>query len=114
MPSGPKYRALTAAAVCVLSLLAAGSLLAGLPRPLPQVALGAPWLLHVERVVLGALGLAVLVTLVVRMSRGQLPLKLSASALEFEPSGSDRGAGDEILEADLEVLKRRLDGGAPH
>src|ERR1700754_881789 len=100
------------AAACALGtvgVIVACSVAAGAPSPLPPIALGAAWLLHVERVVIGAVGIAALVTLVVRMARGQLPMKLGASSLEFEPSSADRGiARDEILRADVEVLKRRI------
>jgi hypothetical protein len=68
---------------------------------LPAIALGAVWLLHVERIVAGALAFNVMAAIGVRLARGELPLKLSAASLEFE--ALKRDAADSLDDFEVRV-----------
>lgn len=87
------------------SCLVAATLLAGVPSPLPSMALDAVWLLHVERVVTGAVAISILITLVVRLSAGQVPLKLGAGSLEFAPDDD----GIDVLRLEIESLRQWIE-----
>jgi hypothetical protein len=99
------------AAIALLALLAlvAASLLAGTPEKLPSLALGAPWLLHVERVVAGAIAGSVIVTIIVRSAGGQLPLKLGATSIEFESLKASATEGIDTMGMALATLAERID-----
>jgi hypothetical protein len=104
---GPsRFRLLAGLATATVGVLALGSLLTGNPTELPQIALGAPWLLHVERVMAGALAISVLATLIARISAGQLPLKLGPSSIEFEPTVLDDAAR---VTVELQYMRARID-----
>jgi hypothetical protein len=104
--AGTSTRLLALALAATLALVSA-SLIVGAPKPLPSVALGAAWLLHVERVVAAVLAVSAIITLVLRSAHGQLPLKLGATSIEFE---SVSGAADvESLDVELTTLRERID-----
>lgn len=104
--TGTSPRLLALAFAATLALISA-SLIVGAPEPLPSVALGAVWLLHVERVVAAVLAISAILTLVLRSASGQLPLKLGATSIEFE---SVSGAADlESLDVELMTLHERID-----
>jgi hypothetical protein len=97
-----------AVAAVVLAALLAATLTAGVTTPLPSVALGAVWLLHLERVVAGAVALGVILTLVVRLTAGEVPVKLGAGSLEFDPGG-DAVARELLRLVEVEALGARID-----
>lgn len=104
--AGTSARLLAIALAAIAALLAA-TLVVGVPKPLPSVALGAAWLLHVERVVAAALAVSAIATLALRSAHGQLPLKLGATSIEFESLKATTNAGIDNLE-ELEVQVRML------
>jgi hypothetical protein len=93
----------------MLVVLVAASLIAGTPQKLPSAALGAPWLLHVERVVAGAISASVIVAIVVRSASGQLPLKLGATSIEFESLKVSATEGIDAMGVALTALAERID-----
>lgn len=99
---------LLAIALATILALVVASLKVGTQEPLPAVALGASWLLHVERVVAAALAISAVATLALRSAYGQLPLKLGATSIEFE-SPSSTTAGLEELGMDIEALWTHID-----
>ena len=102
-------RKLLAAAVGVIVLLTTASLVAGAPTKLPSVALGATWLLHIERVVAGAIAASVIVAVVVRTAYGQMPLKLGATSIEFESLKASAAESLDNLEVDIGSLRERVE-----
>jgi hypothetical protein len=112
MPSmiggGTSARLLAIALTAILALTVA-SLIVGTLEPLPSVALGAAWLLHVERVVAAVLAISAIITLVLRSAHGQLPLKLGAASIEFESLSTAASASIETLNVELRALHERID-----
>jgi hypothetical protein len=106
--AGTSTRLLTIALAAILALTAA-SLIVGVPEPLPSVALGAAWLLHVERVVAAVLAISAIITLAVRSAHGQLPLKLGATSIEFESFNGATSTSIENLDVELTTLRERID-----
>jgi uncharacterized membrane protein YedE/YeeE len=96
-----------AVAVAAIAALIAATLVVGSPEPLPSVALGAVWLLHVERVVAAALAISAIATLALRSAHGQLPLKFGATSIEFESLKATTNTGIDSLE-ELELQVRML------
>jgi hypothetical protein len=68
-----------AAAAVALTL----SLVAGAPRPLPDVALSSPALLHLQRTAVATIGVALLALFAVRAMAGYFPQKLSTTSAEW-------------------------------
>jgi type IV secretory pathway VirB2 component (pilin) len=89
-------------------LLLAATLMARAPAKLPSAALGAVWLLHLERIVAGALAISVVAAIGVRLARGELPLKLGAGSVEFETLKLHAADSVEGIEIELDALRRRV------
>jgi hypothetical protein len=96
-------------ALAAIGVLTAASLIAGVPDKLPSVALGATWLLHVERVVAGAIAISVVIAIAIRSAYGQLPLKLGATSIEFESLKASAADSLDNLEIELKALRERID-----
>jgi hypothetical protein len=105
--TGTSPRLLLAALLAFAALVFA-SLGAGAPERLPSVALGAVWLLHVERVVAGAIAISVVVAITLRTAHGQLPLKLGATSIEFESLKASAQDSLDYLEIELKALRGRI------
>lgn len=96
-------------ALTAVGVLAVASLAAGVPKQLPSVALGAAWLLHLERVATGAMAVSVVIAIAIRGAHGQLPLKLGTTSIEFESLKASAAEGLDDLEIELKALRRRID-----
>jgi hypothetical protein len=96
-------------ALLAIAGLIAASLLAGVPEKLPSIALGAAWLLHVERVVAGAIAISVVIAIALRSAYGQLPLKLGATSIEFESLKASAEDSLDNLEVELKALRDRIE-----
>ncbi|MDX6720350.1 MAG: hypothetical protein QOJ63_2604 [Solirubrobacteraceae bacterium] len=87
-PRDPLRRPWVARTVAGLILAAAAvalalSLVAGAPRPLPDVALSSPALLHLQRTAVATIGVALLALFAVRAMAGYFPQKLSTTSAEW-------------------------------
>ena len=82
---GVSVAVLLLAAICV-------SVLEGVPRTLPGVALGSPVLLHAERALALLAVTAAALSILVQATRGRLPIELSTSGLRYEAEAADDAA----------------------
>ena len=112
-------RALTGATLAVIACVAV-TLIEGMPRHLPGVALGSPVLLHGERALALLAVTVAVVSILVQVARGRLPIELSTSGLRYEAEAADDAAAavaklqeqvDDLV-AIVDALADRLD--RPH
>lgn len=109
MTEGAASPRLVWVALTAVVVLATASLVAGVPETLPSVALGAVWLLHIERMVAGAIAISVVIAIAFRSAYGQLPLKLGAASIEFESLKASAADSLDNLEVELKSLRERID-----
>jgi hypothetical protein len=107
---GVSVAMLLLAAICV-------SVLEGVPRTLPGVALGSPVLLHAERALARVAVVIAAASVLVQAGRGRLPVELSTTVLRYEAEAADDAAAavaelqaqfDDLV-AIVDALADRLD-----
>jgi hypothetical protein len=107
---GVSVAMLLLAAICV-------SVLEGVPRTLPGVALGSPVLLHAERALALVAVVIAAASVLVQAGRGRLPVELSTTVLRYEAEAADDAAAavaelqaqfDDLV-AIVDALADRLD-----
>jgi hypothetical protein len=93
----------------VVALVA--TLTAGVPRTLPDIALGSGLLLHAERVLGFVLGYVLLLVVVTRSWSGQLPTQVSTQGLAYTAGESNLIASEGIdsLSAEVKSLRVRIE-----
>lgn len=94
--------------VVVLTASVLVSLLEGIPRELPGVALGSGVLLHVERVSAVFAIVVAVVSVLREAARGRLPTQVSTAGLAYEPGGPAARVGEE-LQVQLDALRMQLE-----
>ena len=78
-------RALTGATLVVIACVAV-TVIEGVPRHLPGVALGSPVLLQAERALAMLAVTVAALSILVQAARGRLPIELSTSGLRYKPT----------------------------
>jgi hypothetical protein len=93
----------------VLAALVA-TLATGIPRTLPDIALGSALLLHAERALAFVLGYVVLLVVVTRSWSGQLPTQVSTQGLTYAAGETSIITGEmlESLSGEVESLRIRI------
>jgi hypothetical protein len=93
----------------VVALVA--TLTAGVPRTLPDIAIGSGVLLHAERVLGFVLGYVVLLVVVTRSWSGQLPTQVSTQGLTYTAGETNviTSEGIDSLAAEVKSLRVRIE-----
>lgn len=99
----------SATLICCGGLALLGSLLAGTPSDLPQIAMGWPLLFHVERatVLCAAVGVVLLVGW--RASRGDFPVRVGQVEYAVREAARDVALREEALEKRLRRLETLME-----
>lgn len=96
------------AALCAYGLALLGSLQAGMPAELPDVAMGWGLLLHVERATVLVAGLGAVFLIAWRASRGDFPIRFGQIEYAVRKAAEDAEATEEALERRVRTLEETL------
>lgn len=93
------------AALCAYDLALLGSLQAGMPAELPDVAMGWGLLLHVERATALVAGLGAVFLIAWRASRGDFPIRFGQIEYAVREAARDATAREQALQRRVSVLE---------
>ena len=101
-------------AVGLLTAASAVTLMQGTPGALPAVALGSEVLFHLERAAALLAALMVILVMIIRAARGELPVELSTQGLRYASSDeqAEQALTFDVLQVRQAVarLEERLNG----